>query len=119
VTRIVGTAYRYKRPLKRKKPVALEVPAIATIRAHRRTKATETAPAESTAAELSTGNERAGASAAAIVTIRRQGARIIPPGLLADTPEEHQQRGDGADAMWRELVRRINATKRSSNTGAK
>jgi hypothetical protein len=23
------------------------------------------------------------------------------------TPEEHRQRGDAADAMWRELVRRI------------
>ena len=37
----------------------------------------------------------------------RQGTRIIPAGLLADTPEEHRRRGDAADALWRELVRRV------------
>ena len=31
---------------------------------------------------------------AAIVTSRRQGARISPPDLLAEMPEEHQRRGD-------------------------
>jgi hypothetical protein len=31
VTRIVRTAYRYKRPPRKRKPVALEVPAIVTI----------------------------------------------------------------------------------------
>jgi hypothetical protein len=47
------------------------------------------------------------AAKAAIITIRRQAARIVPPGLLPETPEEHRQRGDAADALWRELVRRI------------
>jgi hypothetical protein len=47
-----------------------------------------------------------GDSNPAIVTIRRTPARILPPGLLPHTPEEHQRRGDAADAMWRELVRR-------------
>jgi hypothetical protein len=46
------------------------------------------------------------AAEAAIVTIRWQGARIIPPDLLPDTPEEHRRRGDAADALWRELVQR-------------
>ena len=43
----------------------------------------------------------------AILTIRRQAARIIPPGLLPDTPEEHKRRGEAAAAMWREMVRRV------------
>ena len=42
----------------------------------------------------------------AIVTIRRTPERILPPGLLPETPEEHQRRCDVADAMWRELLRR-------------
>jgi hypothetical protein len=42
----------------------------------------------------------------AIVTIRPAPAKLLPPGLLAETPEEHQRRGDAADAMRRELVRR-------------
>jgi hypothetical protein len=42
-----------------------------------------------------------------IVTIRRKPERILPPGLLLETPEEHRRRGDGADAMFREMKRRI------------
>jgi hypothetical protein len=53
------------------------------------------------------------AAKAAIVTIRRQSARIIPPGLLADSPEEHRRRGDAADALWRELVRRATGKDRA------
>ena len=41
---------------------------------------------------------------AAIVTARRQGARRVDVPDL--TPEEYQRRGDAADALWRELVRR-------------
>ena len=58
------------------------------------------------AVQPSTPRAAARVTPAAIVTIRRQGARIIPPDLLAEMPEEHQRRGDAADAMWRELVRR-------------
>ena len=77
-------------------------------------------PPESTPAipaVVSTSIKRAGASAAlpaanaarkpAIVTVRRTPAKILPPGLLADTPEEHKRRADTADALWRELVRRV------------
>jgi hypothetical protein len=39
-----------------------------------------------------------------VCTIRRSPAKII---LLPDTPEEHQRRGDAADALWLELVRRV------------
>jgi hypothetical protein len=42
----------------------------------------------------------------AIVTIRRR-----KHAMLEDlTPEEHQRRGDAADALFRELVRRITET---------
>ena len=40
-----------------------------------------------------------------IVTIRRQGKRFADVPDL--TPEEHQRRGDAADALWREIQRRI------------
>ena len=36
VGRIVTTHYRYKRPPRRKKPVALEVPAVVTAKSSRR-----------------------------------------------------------------------------------
>ena len=50
--------------------------------------------------------------ASAIVTAQRPRAfASIPAGLLPDTPEEHQRRGEAADALWRELVRRATATK--------
>jgi hypothetical protein len=42
-----------------------------------------------------------------IVTIRGRKHAAIPAGLLADTPEEHRRRGEAADALWRELLRRI------------
>jgi hypothetical protein len=67
--RVVTTHYRYKRPLRKRKPVALAVPAI--------------------------------------VTLRRAKAASIPDRLLPDTSEEHQALGDAADALWRELVRRV------------
>jgi hypothetical protein len=118
VGRIVRTAYRYKRPPKRKKPVALELPAVVKAadpaKAHRRTMP----PPESTPAipaVVRSSTKRAGASAVvaanddrkpAIVTIRRTPAKILPPGLLPETPEEANRRGDAADALWRELVRR-------------
>jgi hypothetical protein len=31
----------------------------------------------------------------------------MPPGLLPETPEEHQRRGDAADALFQEMKRRI------------
>jgi hypothetical protein len=44
----------------------------------------------------------------AIVTIRKPGKGYVPD----PTPEEHQRRGDAADALFREMKRRIAATKR-------
>jgi hypothetical protein len=42
----------------------------------------------------------------AIVTARKPG-KAIPDGWLPDTPEEHKRRGDAADALFREIVRRV------------
>ena len=41
----------------------------------------------------------------AIVTARRKGRTDVPD----MTPEEIQRRGEAADALWRELVRRATA----------
>jgi hypothetical protein len=65
-TRIVTYAHRYKRPPRKRKASALEVPTVVTSR-------------------------RSGKSLSATET----------------TSEEHQRRGDAADALWRELVRRV------------
>ena len=116
MTRIVTTSYRYKRPPRRKKPVTLEVPAVITAKSSRRpirVKAAAEIPRHAPvfrrkgAVQPSTSLEAERAMPAAIVTIRRQSARILPPGLLPETPEEHRRRGDAADAIWRELVRRV------------
>jgi hypothetical protein len=118
VTRIVRTSYHCKRPLRRKKPVALEVPAVVTAKKQPPPPIGEKAAAEQQqlapvsmgmqgAVQPSTSQKAERVAPAAVLTIRRQATRIIPPGLLADTPEEHRRRGDAADAMWRELVRRV------------
>ena len=118
---LVCTAYRYKRPPKRKQPVALEVPAVVAAKSSRHLtgeKAAAEIPRHAPvfrrkgAAQPSTPHkaERVAAqqaAKAAILTIRRQAARIIPPGLLADTPEQHRRRGDAADALFREIQHRI------------
>ena len=118
--RIVTSTYRYKRPPRWKKAVALEVPAV--VRAVDPAARRQPMPAtpESTAtlpAVVSTSIKRAGTSTAlpaanddrqkAIVTIRRKPERILPSDLLPETPKEHQRRGDAADALWREIVRRV------------
>jgi hypothetical protein len=116
MTRIVRTAYRYKRLPGKWKPVTLEVPAVITTASKRRKVAAEAKAALKASIELAPGESPApttsrtssgGAAKSAIITVRRQAARIIPPGLLPETPDEHRRRGDAADAIWRELVRRI------------
>ena len=89
-SRIVTSTYRYKRPPRKKKPVLLEVPAIVRESARRSQRRTP-APAN---------DDRK----PAIVTAKRR------PGRFGDVPdmtlEEHQRRGDAADALFREIVRR-------------
>ena len=120
MTRIVTSTYRYKRPPRRKKSVAFEVPAV--VRADSKPPTGRTRrPVEPKVSDDTTFNPQrtlAAVSSAttarqpAIVTIRRKPERILPPDLLPETPEEHQRRGDAADALWRELVRRISGKER-------
>jgi hypothetical protein len=118
MTRIVRTSHRYKRPPGKRKPVAIEGPAVITTASKRRRAAAAAKAALAASIELAPGeleqspvpavSRTSGAAAkSAIVTVRRKAARIIPPDLLPETPEEHQRRGDAADAMWRELVCRL------------
>ena len=97
---IVTTHYRYERPPGKRKPFALEVPAVvkAADPVKARTRVAETSP---DATPANTDRQPA------IVTIRRQPEKILPPGLLPETPEEANRRADAADALLRELVRRV------------
>jgi hypothetical protein len=52
--------------------------------------------------------EKAEAPTSAIVTIRKRGSDRVP-----NTPEEHQRRGDAAEALFREMKRRIATTRQS------
>ena len=89
---IVHYEYRYKRPPRKKKPVALEVPAVVRAKPTRRPRSPdEEPPAKSV-----------------IVTIRKRGSDRVPD----VTPEEHQRRGDAAEALFREMKRRIAAKTR-------
>jgi hypothetical protein len=102
-TRIVTTTYRYKPPPRKRKAVALKGPAIVRKRAGGdavdRPDRVEDQP---TPAD----DDRK----PAIVTARRPGARRVDVPDL--TPEEYQRRGDAADALWRELVRRATSKDR-------
>jgi hypothetical protein len=87
---IVHYEHHYKRPPRKKKPAApLEVPAVVRTEPTRR-------PADEPPPK------------SAIVTIRKRGSAVVPD----MTPEEHQGRGDAAEAIFREIQRRIAATKR-------
>jgi hypothetical protein len=83
--------YRYKRP-PRKKPVVLEGPAVV------RTEPTRRNPVPKKAE---------GPPTSAIVTIRKRRRGEV----LDMTPEEHKRRGDAAEAMFREMKRKIAATR--------
>ena len=121
MTRIVRTAYRYKRPPGKRKAVALEVPAVVIAKSSRRPieeKAAaemQLAPVSGRRGAVQPSTPRESALLAhpadpdhkrAIVTIRRTPAKLLPSGLLPDTPEEAKRRGDAADALFREIVRR-------------
>jgi hypothetical protein len=90
MTRIVTSTYRYKRPPRKRKAVPLEGPAIVRKGAAK----PETPPAPANDGRKS-----------AIVTARRPGARssVDVPDM---TLEEHRRRGDAADTLFREIVRR-------------
>ena len=103
---IITTHYRYKRPPRKRKAVALEAPAIV----RKRGRAEAVVPPH-TVEEPAPGNDNRPmaepaprGTKSAIVTVRRRGKQFGDAPDL--TPEEHQRRGDAADALWRELVRR-------------
>jgi hypothetical protein len=89
---IVHYEHHYKRPPRKKKPVApLEVPVVIRAKPTRRPRSPdEEPPAKSV-----------------IVTIRKRGSDRVPD----MTPEEHQRRGDAAEAIFREIQRRIAANR--------
>jgi hypothetical protein len=87
MTRIVTTAYRYKRPPRKRKAVALDVPAVVKAAKVQRFHDVTSEPQPEPAVDART---------SAIVTIRsRKGAMLA-----------HLRRGDAADALFREVVRR-------------
>jgi hypothetical protein len=102
-SRVVAYAHRYKRPPRKRKAVALEVPAIVKAGKSRVPNKPTTQSDTPTAS---------GARKSAIVTIRsrRKAAAPLPPGLLPETEEEHKRRGEAAAAMWREMVRCVRRT---------
>jgi hypothetical protein len=136
MTRIVRTAYRYRRPPRKRRAVALEVPAVVKAaepaKASKRAKSAE--PVDSGAVVAALANDAVllsriadfpapvsltGApltdrkpaerppAASAIVTIRSRKHTMLAHLLEDMTPEELQRRGDAADAMMREIKRRI------------
>jgi hypothetical protein len=113
MSRIVTTHYRYKRPSRKRKAVPLAGQAVVTPKRKRVLLAAEEKKFEPASAvvrkakpcndnhpEASTSVDDSPKSA--IVTARRPGRPDVPD----MTPEEHQRRGDAANALWRELVRR-------------
>jgi hypothetical protein len=91
---IVHYEYRYKRPPRKKKPVAIEGPAVVRAKPTRR-------PGNTRPADVD--DDRKPVPTSAIVTIRKRGRADVPD----MTPEEHQRRGDAAEALFREMKRRI------------
>jgi hypothetical protein len=98
MTRIVTYAHRYKRPPRKRKSVAIEATAVV-----RKSESRDSGSADDVdIAVPSTNDDRK----PAIVTIKRKSRFGDAPDL---TPEELQRRGEAADALWRELVRRATA----------
>ena len=87
---IVRSTYRYKRPPRKRKAVALEVPAI--VRAGKKAPTAPKADDDRKSAIVTAKNPRRG----------RFGD--VPDDM---TSEEHKRRGDAADALFREMKRQI------------
>ena len=122
MARIVTYAYRYKRPRRRKKAVALEVPAVVKAadpaKAHKRATTVqqsdevtaERSPAQDDHMPGETSTQRA--SKSPIVTSRRRSRFGEAPDL---TPEELQRRRDAADAIMQDFKRQIAARLRQGS----
>ena len=88
--RIVTSTYRYKRPPRKRKTVALDVPAVVAIPDKKRRKV-------STRISTSDAAKATAIEAPGIVTARRKGRADVPD----LTPEELQRRADAADRSRR------------------
>jgi hypothetical protein len=97
MARIVTTQYRYKRPPKKRKPATIKVPEVVTVRDRKRATNPQV-PDDPEAAPQPANDDRK----TRIVTTRPKRGREVED----LTPEEHRRRGDAADALFRELVRR-------------
>jgi hypothetical protein len=116
MTRIVRTTYRYKRPPRQEKPVALEVPAVV--------KATDPAKARKPASRQGRGvtpapdNSGSAAPPAAaeqtssVVTIRRKSRFGDVPELA---PDEVRRRADLANDLFQDFKRQIATKLRKDN----
>ena len=107
MTAIVTTHYRYKRPPRKRKAVVLEVPAIVTAMAPKPRKSGDPPilRQDNAAPPAPIGANDDAKLKSAIVTARKPGKRYSTAPDM--TPEEHQRRGDGAEAMFREFKRLI------------
>jgi hypothetical protein len=108
MTRIVRTTYRYRRPPRKRQAVALEVPAVVKAadpaRASKQGRGSPPAPANDGRTPTP---PLAAEKKPAIVSIRRRGRFGYAEDL---TPEELRRRADAADALFRDIVRRIAET---------
>jgi hypothetical protein len=113
---IVSYAHRYKRPPRKRKTAPLAGPAIVTPKRKQAVPLTvepmPSRPAIVRKAKPCNDNRPEASSASvddppksAIVTARNPGKRYADVPDM--TPEEHQRRPDGADAMMREMKRQI------------
>ena len=103
VGRIVTTTYRYKPPPQKREALATAGPAVV-----RKAKpGNDTGPE---AEHLPTAGKRP----TIVATRRREKRNADVPEM---TPEEHQRRGDAADALFRELVRRATGPEPTPSSG--
>ena len=112
---VVRSTYRYKRPSRKWTAAALEVPAVVKAADPAKARRRGVNPSDRPTGFPVTRSDEASASAPpanddrkpAIVTIRSR-KHVQHAHLLDDlTPEEHQRRGDAADALFREIQHRI------------
>jgi hypothetical protein len=107
---VVRTAYRYKRPPRKRQTVALEVPAV--VKGADPAKARKRGAKAAQRLTVNRGSETAATQVTnddrkpAIVTIRSRKHAMLAHLLEDMTPEEHRRRGDAADALFRTVVRR-------------
>ena len=109
---IVTTHYRYKRPPRKKKAVALQVPTVVTpalMKQRPRGLVIRLGPKGEAAVNDNSDQPRPATIVTAKNPHRRQGRLGDVPDM---TPEEHKRRGDAADALFREMKRQIAASKR-------